>query len=81
MVTKTPGGREFYETEEYQTALDFPVKSFNIRYPSQGELFEDYKNDVFMGLRVKLGYYFQLLTQVMYRGYIKNSRIFLKNKD
>lgn len=81
---KTPGGREFYKTEDYKIAPELEIRNFNLHYPNQTDLFEklegfeQFRDDPRGALRVKIGYFFELLAQGMYGGKGNESKLFFK---
>lgn len=61
----------FQGLEDYLAAEELRTRNRKIRYPLQLSLGGFKENDPSYGLRVRLGYYFELLTQGIYGGRLK----------
>ena len=65
------GKNPFQGLEDYLAADELRIRNLKIRYPLQLSLDGFKENDPSYGLRVRLGYYFELLTQGIYGGRLK----------
>ena len=65
------GKNPFQGLEDYLVAEELRIRNRKIRYPLQLSLDGFKENDLSYGLRVRLGYYFELFTQGIYGGRLK----------
>ena len=76
-MAKTPGGKNFERTKDYQNSPVFEMKEKKLIYSLQQSLFEVQNDWPAKGLRARLGSFFHVVDKGIHGGKIKDTKLIL----